>query len=102
MESPTTEGTERPVRRLKESKTFETVDYVGYAQTEKTTRTVGADEKAVESVKGNTERNTDTKTDTESVVQQPLSLLNKTNETSIQADKQTAIIHSATILCKLK
>ena len=94
--------TEKFVRRLKKSKTFETVDYAGYAQTEKTTKTAEANEKAAENVKDNTEKNTDTKTDTESAAQQLLDLLNKTNETNTQADKQTTTVYSATVLCKLK
>ena len=61
-----------------------------------------ANEKAAENVKDNTEKNTDTKTDTESAAQQLLDLLNKTNETNTQADKQTTTVYSATVLCKLK
>ena len=102
VESLTAEDTEQFVRRLKKSKTFETVDYAGYAQTEKTTKTAEANEKAAENVKDNTEKNTDTKTDTESAAQQLLDLLNKTNETNTQADKQTTTVYSATVLCKLK
>ena len=92
VESLTAEDTEQ----------FETVDYAGYAQTEKTTKTAEANEKAAENVKDNTEKNTDTKTDTESAAQQLLDLLNKTNETNTQADKQTTTVYSATVLCKLK
>ena len=102
VESLTAEDTEQFVRRLKKSRIFETVDYAGYAQTEKTVKMAEANENAVENVKDNTEKESDTKTDTESAAQQLLDLLNKANETNAQADKQTTTVYSATVLCKLK
>lgn len=102
VESLTSQDTEQFVRRLKKSKTFEAVDYAGYAQSEKTTKTAETNEKATENVNDNTEKDADTKSDSESAAQQLLDLLNKTKETNAQANKQTTTVYSATVLCKLK
>lgn len=103
VESLTAEDTEQFVRRLKKSRIFETVDYSGYAQSEKETNTAAnTNDKTAEAANNDTEKDTEKKTDSESAAQQLLDLLNKTNETNTQANKQTTTVYSATVLCKLK
>lgn len=101
VESLTAEDTELFVRRLKKSKVFKSVDYSGYAQSER-------DVQGTEPENTQTEHNTETtqndenKSEEQDAAQQLLNLLNKASEANKQTNKQTTTVYSATVLCKLK